>query len=309
MRTSGLHHVTAIAACAVRSHRFYASTLGLPLVKRTVTHDDPGAYHLYYGDAAGRPGTIFSLFVWERAAAGRPGKGEAERLFLRAPAASLDWWHGRLRLAAVQLEGTATFLDRPALYFRDPSGVPLALLGESGIAAEPAWETDKVPGRHALRGLFGVILTVQDAASLAAILSDVLGLREAGRENGCVRLLSGADVGGSILLHQMPGSARGRLGRGTINHVAFRAADPAAQDAMVERLRSAHGIVATPPIDRVYYRSVHFREPGGFMFEIATDGPGFAVDEPLESLGERLSLPPFLEGKRAAIEAGLEPIG
>ncbi len=300
---SGIHHVTAIAGEARRNLGFYTGTLGLRLVKRTVNFDDPSAHHLYYGDAAGTPGTILTFFPWAGAAAGQPGTGELHETMLRIPLAAIGYWTARL--AAHGVQRTERFGD-PVLAFRDPDGLHLALVGLPGIEAEPAWDGAAVPVEHAIRGIHGVSLALGDAARTGAVISDLFGLAAGAREDGTVRhQLPGAGLGGIVDLRSAGGLSPARLGRGSVHHLAFRAADDAAQAAMVDRLDRHHAIRTTEQKDRDYFRSVYFREPGGVLFEIATDIPGFAVDEDPAGLGSALRLPRFLQPRRAAIEAAL----
>ncbi|MFC4166251.1 ring-cleaving dioxygenase [Teichococcus aestuarii] len=307
MTRNGIHHVTAIAGKARQNLEFYTRTLGLRLVKKTVNFDDPGAYHLYYGDAAGSPGTILTFFPWENAAPGRAGTGELQETVFRVPQASLGYWTQRLVNHGVQRTGR---LGETLLAFRDPDGMHLALVGLPGIEAEPAWENGEIPAEHAIRGFHGVSLLVGDAAPTGAILSDVFGFAAAGREGETHRFqVPGMALGGIVDLRVAAGAAPARLGRGSVHHLAFRAADDAAEMDMVRRLAENHGIHTTEQKDRNYFRSVYFREPGHVLFEIATDVPGFAVDEAPAALGQALKLPGFLEGHRVAIESALPALG
>jgi glyoxalase family protein len=305
MTTHGIHHVTAIAGPARRNLDFYTRVLGLRLVKKTVNFDDPGTYHLYYGDEAGAPGTILTFFPWEHAAPGRLGVGETSETAFRIPLGSIGWWTHRLVAAGVTHEAPARVFGETVLRFRDPDGMRLALVGVEGAQSEAAWLVDGIPAEHAVRGFHGVTLMVAGAEGTAAILTDVFGFAETGREGSLLRLSSGAREGGHVTLHAVGNLLRGRLGGGSVHHVAFRAADDAEEFAMLEKLRVHHGIATTEQKDRNYFRSVYFREPGGVLFEIATDVPGFAVDEPAESLGQALKLPPEFESHRAEIEAVL----
>jgi glyoxalase family protein len=303
MSRSGIHHVTAIAGNAARNLDFYSRTLGLRLVKKTVNFDDPGTYHLYYGDAAGSPGTILTFFPWENAAPGRAGVGELQETVFRIPQGSIGYWTARL--IAHGVERTQRF-GETVLSFRDPDGMRLALVGLPGVEAEPAWDDGEIPAEHAIRGFHSVSLMLEKAEATGAILSDVFGFREAAREDGTIRYQAeGTAVGGIVDLRAVGGFLPARLGRGSVHHLAFRAADDAAQAEMVRKLAANHGLNTTEQKDRNYFRSVYFREPGHVLFEIATDDPGFAVDEPAGTLGAELKLPGFLEGHRSQIEAVL----
>lgn len=304
MSAHGVHHVTGIASAGHRNLDFYTRVLGLRLVKRTVSHEDPGAYHLFYGDEFGRPGALLSFFLWPGAVPGRSGKGEAERVCMRAPLAALTWWEDRLRREVATIEAAASVFDEPILRFHDPDRVPLGIVGCAGDLG-PGWVGGEVPQPFTLRGLYGVTLSVQDVERVAVILSDVLGFREAGRDGVYLKLMAHDGHGGRVVLHEVGRSSRGRLGRGTISHVAFRAASTDEQDEMAERLRRDHRLVVSVAKDRTYYRSIYFREPGGCLFEIATEGPGVMIDEPAAALGRALMLPRHLEARRAEIEAML----
>lgn len=311
MSTTGLHHVTAIAGDARRNLDFYGRTLGLRLVKKTVNFDDPGTHHLYFGDADGAPGSILTFFPWGDVASGRTGIGETSETALRVPEASLGFWTHRLVEQGVRHESPDRRFGQSVLRFRDPDGMRLALVGVAGVDGEPAWDAGAVPPEHAIRGLHGVTLMLERSAPTAAILTGVFGLAEAGRDGAVTRFVAGVGNGaGAVIdLQEAGGFLPARQGSGSVHHIAFRARDDADQAAMVERLANrqatGHGIVATEQKDRHYFRSVYFREPGGVLFEIATDAPGFAVDEPAATLGQELRLPAFLEPRRTAIEAVL----
>jgi glyoxalase family protein len=303
MTRNGIHHVTAIAGNAQRNLDFYTRTLGLRLVKKTVNFDDPGAYHFYYGDAAGSPGSILTFFPWENAAPGRAGIGELQETVLRIPQGALGFWTQRLMAYAPE---RSTRFGETVLSFRDPDGLRLALIGLPGIEAESAWDSEGIPAEHAIRGFHGVSLMLQDGAATGAILSDIFGFTEGAREDGVTRYqVPGTAMGGIVDLRSVGGFLPARLGRGSVHHLAFRAADDAAEMAMVRKLAENHGIHTTEQKNRDYFRSVYFREPGHVLFEIATDIPGFAVDEPAAELGQALKLPRFLEQHRDAIEAAL----
>ncbi len=303
MAIHGIHHVTAIAGKARQNLDFYTRTLGLRLVKKTVNFDDPGAYHFYYGDEAGSPGTILTFFPWEHAAPGRAGAGELQETVFRIPQGSIGYWTQRLVNQGVEREAR---FGETRLTFRDPDGMRLALLGIPGIEAEPAWAGSDVPVEHAIRGFHSVSLMLEKTEATGAILTDVFGFQEAGREGDTTRYtVPGTTLGGIVDLRAVGGFLPARMGRGSVHHLAFRAADDAEEMEMARKLLANHGLRTTEQKDRDYFRSVYFREPGHVLFEIATDIPGFAVDEPAESLGSALKLPAFLEGHRKEIEAAL----
>jgi glyoxalase family protein len=278
--------------------------LGLRLVKKTVNFDDPGTYHLYYGDEVGHPGTILTFFPWEHAAAGRGGVGLTQQTAFRVPASAIGYWTHRLVEKGVAHDAPEKRFGEPVLSFIDPDGMSLALVGAAGAEAEPAWHAGDIPAEHAIRGFHGVTLMIEDAGRTAQVLRDVLGFKDAGSDGPYARYHASETVGGVVDLREAKGFLAGRLGRGSVHHIAFRAVDDATQAAMAKRV-VALGLRPTDQLDRKYFRSVYFREPGGILFEIATDAPGFAVDEPVATLGRDLKLPPFLESRRKEIEAVL----
>jgi glyoxalase family protein len=302
---SGIHHVTAISGTASRNLDFYTRVLGLRFVKRTVNFDDPGTYHLYYGDEGGHPGTILTFFPWEHAAPGRGGAGLTQETAFRVPAGSIGYWTHRFVEKGVAHEGVTKRFGQPVLAFTDPDGMSLALVGVEGAESEAGWTRGGVPAEHAIRGFESVTLLSADAGGTGRILTEALGFAEDGREDGLTRYRATAGIGGHVLLRDAKGFPPGRMGRGSVHHVAFRAKDDAEQAAMAEKLSGALGQQVTEQKDRKYFRSIYFREPGGVIFEIATDEPGFAVDEPEATLGEALQLPKFLEAHRRDIEESL----
>jgi glyoxalase family protein len=303
---SGIHHITAIAGRADRNLDFYTRVLGLRLVKKTVNFDDPGTWHLYYGDEPGQPGTILTFFPWEHAARGQLGAGETQETAFRIPKASVGFWMHRLIDKSVEHAREERF-GETVVAFRDPDGMRFALVAVPGAENEPAWSRD-IPAEHAIRGFHGATLLVKDAAPTAAILTDVLGFREVARDGALARYRGDAAMGAFVDLHEAGDFPRGRMGRGSVHHIAFRAGDDAAQAAMARKLAADHRMHPTDQKDRNYFRSIYFREPNGILFEIATDQPGFAVDEPASELGHSLKLPGFLEPRRAELEAKLPPL-
>jgi glyoxalase family protein len=302
---SGIHHVTAISGQAVRNFDFYTHVLGLRFIKKTVNFDDPGTYHLYYGDRVGHPGTILTFFPWEHAAPGRGGVGLTQQTAFRIPSSAVGYWTHRFIAKGVAHEALERRFGEPVLPLTDPDGMSLALVGAAGAESDPAWTGGDIPAEHAIRGFHGVTLLLDDGARTAAVLRDVLGFQSAGQDGPLARFHASEAVGGIVDIRQAKGFLAGRQGRGSVHHIAFRAADDASQAAMARKLVADHGLPPTHQLDRQYFRSVYFREPGGVLFEIATDDPGFAVDEPVETLGRDLKLPPFLEGRRKEIEAVL----
>jgi glyoxalase family protein len=306
---SGIHHVTAISGNAGRNLDFYTHTLGLRLVKKTVNFDDPGTYHLYYGDELGRPGTILTFFPWEHAAPGRRGVGVGHETAFRVPASALGYWTHRLIEKGVTHDALEKRFGDSVLPFADPDGLRLALVGTAASGAERGWSDGDIPAEHAVRGFHGVTLLLDDTGATGAVLADVLGFAKVGDEGPTRRYRADdASLGGVVDLQAAKGFLRGQVGRGSVHHIAFRAKDDAAQAEMAARLRDRHRLQTTEQKDRQYFRSVYFREPGGVLFEIATDDPGFTVDEPQAALGTALKLPRFLEAHRQEIEAALPPL-
>lgn len=293
----GLHHVTAICGDPQANLDFYAGVLGLRLVKRTVNFDDPGSYHLYYGDDAGRPGTLLTFFAWPGARRGRAGAGQASAHAFSVPRGSLPRWRSRLERAGVTPSATGSRFGEESLGFADPDGMRVEL-----VAAEPESDAPGIVRVHS------VTLLVADAQPSAALLTETLGARAMGAEGTRYRFELAAGGPGTIVdLVHSPAAGPGLMAAGAIHHVAFRAQDDAAQLEWREQL-TRQGARVSPVMDRDYFRSIYFREPGGVLYEIATDAPGFAVDEEPGRLGEALRLPAWLGAERAAIEAALPPI-
>jgi glyoxalase family protein len=307
----GLHHVTAIAGGAQANLDFYTGVLGLQLVKRTVNFDAPDTYHFYYGDAAGSPGSLLTFFPFADAAAGRAGSGMARATAFAIPEASFEAWMSRLAEDGRDFDGPATRFGERVLGLRDPDGLRIELVAEAGLdgAAPGNGRPDgPVPAERAIRRLHSVALCVEAPERTARLLTETLGYEAVGEEAGRWRFRAhGGGPAGAVDLLRQPDRMRGRTGAGTVHHVAFRARDEAEQLAWREAVL-ASGFDVTPVLDRKYFRSIYFREPGGVLFEIATDPPGFAVDEAPETLGTALKLPPWLEPRRAEIERRLPPV-
>jgi glyoxalase family protein len=303
---SGIHHVTAIAGDPLKNFDFYTHGLGLRFVKKTVNFDDPSTYHFYYGDESGSPGTILTFFPWAGAPAGRRGVGETHETAFRVPLGSIGYWTQRFIEKGIPHQALEKRFGEPVLAFTDPDGMALALVGVFGAENEPSWSNGDIPAEHAIRGFQGVTLLLDSAAKTAAILTDVFGFREVAREGSVIRYAAAGDANGSVVdIYEAKGFLRGHQGRGSVHHIAFRAADDEQQAQMAEKLMRKYGQRPTEQKDRKYFRSIYFREPGGVLFEIATDIPGFAVDEPAETLGRELKLPMFLEPHRTEIESVL----
>ncbi|HEU4697726.1 MAG TPA: ring-cleaving dioxygenase, partial [Gemmatimonadales bacterium] len=282
----GLHHVTAIASDPQRNLDFYAGVLGLRLVKRTVNFDDPQTYHFYFGDEVGTPGSIMTFFPWPGARRGAQGSGQvAVTAFAIAPAA-VGFWVERLLRHGIPYEGP-TKRDHgtgteQVLAFRDPDGLLLELVGHPGAEARPAWGgAPGIPAEHAIHGFHGVTLWVEQGEATERVLVDTLGFRAAGESGSTRRYVAGEGGPGRIVdVRTIGGFGRAASGAGTVHHVAFAVADDAVQLEVRERVAAA-GLHPTPVIDRNYFHSVYFREPGGVLYELATNPPGFAIDEPV----------------------------
>jgi glyoxalase family protein len=306
MSTAGIHHVTAISGPAARNLHFHREVLGLRLVKKTVNFDDPGTYHLYYGDETGQPGSIVTFFPWAHADPGRLGPGEVQETVFRVPQSAISFWAHRFLEKGVDHDLPVRRFGESVLALRDPDGMRFALAGVPGIESEAGWSGGSIAAENAIRGLHSVSLLQRDAGPTGAILTDVLGFAEQAREGAVLRFKAGdTTIGGIIDIRVVGDFPPGSFGAGSVHHIAFRAADDEAEATMVRKLRENHGVRPTEQKDRQYFRSVYFREPGRILFEIATDIPGFAVDEPQASLGETLKLPPFLEARRRDIEQAL----
>jgi len=307
MRTQGIHHITAIAGDPQRNVRFYTDTLGLRLVKKTVNFDDPGTYHLYYGDETGQPGAVLTFFPFVGAGPGRQGAGQATAFAFAVPPLALATWAGRLADHGVTTSPLSRF-GQHGLAFTDPDGLPLELVADEQASQRPGWAGGPVPAQEAIRGFHSVTLTVRRAAPTAAVLTDALGLTPGGQEGALSRFdAQPGALGGRVYLLEQPDAPRGLGSAGTVHHIAFRADDDTEQQHWQDEL-SHRGLSVSPVMDRAYFHSIYFREPGGVLFELATDPPGFTVDEPLDSLGTRLMLPRWLEPRRADVERYLPPL-
>lgn len=305
---SGIHHVTAIATDPQRNADFYIQTLGLRMVKRTVNFDAPDTYHLYYGDETGNPGTILTFFPWPGVPQGRRGTGQATTTSFSVPEGSLGWWKQRLERLAVDVARAETRSGEDALTLRDPDGLVVELVAHPEADPRPPWEQGPVPPEHAIRGLHSITLTESGYEDTAELLTGTLGFRLVEEEGERFRFATGEGGPGALLdVVCHPESPQGLVAAGTVHHVAWRTPDDDEQAIWREDL-IGQGLNVTPVMDRQYFHSIYFREPGGVLLEIATDPPGFGIDEPLLELGRRLKLPPWLEPNRADIERSLPPL-
>jgi glyoxalase family protein len=300
----GLHHVTAITADAQKNLDYYGGVLGLRLVKLTVNFDDPGSYHLYYGDPLGRPGTILTFFAWPGAHRGRIGPPQVTATAFAAPAGALDFWSERLKEHRIELQPSETHFGEDVVSFADPDGLRLEIVASREQGGDlPA--DGPIPAASAIRGFHAVTLSEEGCEKTAELLTDVMGFRAHGNEGNRFRYRTGTGEFASVVdLLCVPDARPGGIGAGVVHHVAFRTPEDVQQEAWrSEMARRRYNV--TPVIDRIYFHSIYFREPGGVLFEIATDPPGFTVDESADQLGTKLRLPPWLEPQRTLLEQEL----
>jgi glyoxalase family protein len=302
MAVNGLHHITAISGPAQENLDFYAGVLGMRLVKKSVNQDDPGTYHLFYADAEGRPGTDLTFFPWAHMAPPRDGFGRAMEVSLEVPAGSLEFWQSRLQKYGTMLQSIERRFGDRVLPLVDPHGLRVALVeaARNPRHAFTPYDGSPVPAERQVRGLYGARLWERRSEPTASFLTETLGFQRLATEDEWTRY-GFTDASGVVDVRETPAARPGAWGVGSIHHLAWRVDDDAQQLLVRDDVEDA-GSDATPVIDRFWFKSVYFREPGGVLFEIATDGPGFAVDEDPAHLGESLVLPPFLEPQRAAIE-------
>jgi glyoxalase family protein len=312
MQLGGIHHLTAISAKPRENLAFYTGLLGMRLVKKTVNQDDVSAYHLFYADGKASPGTDLTFFDFP-AAPERRGTNSISRTGLRVSGEkALGWWRDRLRQAGVTIGDIVEVDGRLTLPFEDGEGQRLVLIDDGGAGTASPWERSPVPAEYQIRGLGPIVLTVHELSRTAFVLTEVMNMRRArdyAAHGAEIHVFEMGEGGLAAELHVIEdgNSPLARQGAGGVHHVAFRTPDEAQYHAWTQRLNELR-VPNSGEIDRFYFRSLYFREPNGILFEIATDGPGFATDEPMDKLGEKLSLPPFLEPRRKEIEAGLKPL-
>ena len=315
MQLHGIHHVTAVTAEISQNAAFYTNFLGLRLVKKSVNQDDVSAYHLFYADKIGSPGTDMTFFDWPHIGPDRKGTDSIITTAFRVNGqAALAYWIERFDKRGIEHHGLERFAGRDIVRFADPEGQRLALVDDGGAEYEgEIWDGTDVPTAYAIRGFYASMLSVPRLAAVEPILVQLLQFSESHRDNypggreTVIYIMDGGGPGRELWVMEEPGQSFARLGAGGVHHVAFRVTDQEEQHHWHQRIRDAR-LPVSSFIDRYYFKSIYFRISNGILFEIATDGPGFATDESLESLGERLALPPFLEPSRVQIEAGLKPI-
>lgn len=314
LELKGIHHLTAITAQAAKNVQFYTQTMGMRLIKKTVNQDDVSAYHLFYGDGIASPGADLTFFDWP-AAPEKRGVHSVARTGLRVRSGDdLEWWKAHLSEAGISSGNIKERAGHLSLEFEDPEGQRFRLVADPNADAGHPWEKSPVPAERQILGLGPITLAVPDLAPTKRVLTEVMNMREvrsypAREKTGTIHVFEMGPGGAPAELHVEvnPDLPQARQGAGGVHHVAFRTPDPDEFEQWVKRT-AGFGIRTSGEVERYYFKSLYFREPNGVLFEIATDGPGFTADEPLETLGERLALPPFLEGRRAEIEAGLKPI-
>ena len=318
MQLTGIHHVTAVTAKISNNVDFYTNVLGLRLVKKSVNQDDVSAYHLFYADRLGSPGSDMTFFDWAHIGPNIDGTDKIAGTAFRVQSReALEFWAERLTSMGAQDTQFAEFAGRDLLAFKDPEGQTLYLVNDDGADFDgEIWEREDIPSGYELRGFYSVVLSIPEFGELAPILTDALNFQEVerttwidGKSSAVLyRTISDGGPGSEVWLVEQPTLPRARLGAGGVHHVAFRVPNDEMQEKWQQHLKRS-GLYVTKIIDRFWFHSIYFRVTNGILFEIATDGPGFTVDEDLEVLGEKLVLPPFLEPRRGEIEAGLKPIG
>ncbi len=301
---NGLHHITAVSGPPQENFDFYRNKLGLRFTKKTINFDDPFTYHLYYGNYNATPGSSITFFPWTNVSDGKPNVGEATLVQYAVPGDSLDYWKERLNDLDIPIKNEQVYLGHNTISFDDNDGMNLELVADSGVNNFKTRGEGGVDDTHAIRGFFGTLLSLSDTQRTAELLQE-FGWKQSGNEGGIIRYQSNPEngLGTTVDLKKDP-ELNGQFGRGSIHHVAFRVPDDKSQSEWREKLIGM-GFQVTPVQNRDYFRSIYFREPGGVLFEIATDIPGFTHDEPLESLGQSLKLPSWYEKNRDEIESRL----
>ncbi len=304
MKVLGIHHVTAVSAKIVENLAFYTGVLGMRLVKKSVNQDDVSAYHLFYADEVGSPGSDLTFFDWPTIQPNRSGPMTVGLTTLRVPGGSLDWWSSRLKVAEVVFERDTDYAGRERITFIDGEGQHLALIDSTGLAHDVVPWTKNIPVEVAIRGIHGVDLDSRNVDSTRKVLTDILGYEDV---DGTRFVVNGDNYSSELIVREPNKEGFGQVGAGGVHHVAFRVQNDEKLLAFKDKIES-FGIRTSGYVDRFYFHSLYFREPGGVLFELATDGPGFASDEEPSHLGEGIALPPFLEPQRDAIVKNLKPL-
>ncbi len=302
----GIHHITILSGDAQRNAEFYVKTLGMRLVKKSVNQDDPGTYHLFYGNADGSPGSGITFFPWPMAAQGKPGLGEAVKVALAVPADSLEFWAEHFGKEGIDFEGPYDRFGQQAIGFKDPDLLQLELVFDEQSEQLPGWDKSSVPAKYSIRGFRGTTLRLRNHEPTAEVLKNVFEFEESESAENTWHYTTNAPIGGSVIIEK--GEQKPSVnGRGSVHHVAFRVADDDELSVLRKKVIEM-GLHPSEIIDRHWFHSVYFRSPGGVLFEIATDGPGYDVDEDPDKLGQKLILPPWLESRREMIEKRLPEI-
>lgn len=308
MKNKGIHHITIISGDPQVNVDFYVKTLGLRLVLKTVNQDDPGTYHLFYANGKGQPGSSITFFPWPMAVQSKLGTGQVDTISFLVPDDSFDFWIDRFAGHNIPFDAPLNRFDKNVLPFSDPDGLKLELVEESRAEKIPAWNKGTVASEFAIRGFWGSNLWLTETQSTITILEDVMDFKKTNENNDMILLETEAELGSSVILKKAYEQKAGKTGRGTVHHIAFRAKDKDELKAMREKVFDL-GLSPTQLIDRHVFLSVYFQTPGGVLFEIATDGPGYkSAAKNEEEMGRELFLPPWLENKRDMIEKRLQPI-
>lgn len=302
----GIHHITAMAGNAQRNVDFYVKSLGMRMVKKSVNQDDPGTYHLFYGNNQGSPGSGFTFFPWPMARQGKPGLGEAVKVAFAVPEDSIHYWAEHFGEEGIDFDGPYDRFGQQAMGFKDPDRLQLELVFDKQAKKLPGWDQGTVPAEYGIRGFKGTTLRLKQTEPTANVLKNIFGFEETDSTENARLYTTDAPIGGSVIIEEGEEKPSAN-GRGIIHHVAFRAQDKDEQKNMRKKVIDM-GLQASEVIDRHWFHSVYFRSPGGVLFEIATDGPGYAVDEDADKLGQKLILPPWLESRREVIEKRLPEI-
>lgn len=308
LKVPGIHHVTSVVGDPQRNLDFYSGVLGLRPLKVTINFDVPSTYHFYFGDHAGTPGTLLTTFPWPHVAPGHIGAGQVGATSFLIPDGSGDYWRDRLESAGITMSDSVRRFGDEILTFTDPDGLVTTLVSRAGVGMADSWHGGPVPQDTAIVGFAGVTLFSRRPDQTSSLLTDLLGFQYVGEQDRMARFATGTGaLGSTIDLRLEPPSEAGTEGPGTVHHVAWRTRDEAEQQEWSHLLKSA-GLAVTPVRDRSYFKSIYFNEPGGILFEIATDPPGFAIDEPVDALATGIKLPPWYEARRAEFERGLRTV-
>lgn len=307
-KIAGVHHITAISGDPQPNIDFYSGVLGMHFIKQTVNQDDPFTYHLYYGDSIGIAGSVMTFFPWPGARRGKRGVGQVTAIPFSIPESSLDYWMERFAEMAIDFSGPTTRFDETIISLRDPDGLELELVINPDIRDFEVWEKSIIPPEHAIRGFYGATICLKDKTHTEGLIRDMFGFQFVGSEGNRHRFKADSDSSaGTVDLLELPDLPFGQVAVGSVHHIAWRVPNTEEQEKWRQEIARL-GFQITPIINRFYFQSVYFRERGGVLFELATDGPGFAVDESEDQLGNKLVLPPWLEKNRDVIEKNLPPI-